>query len=271
MIESILKRPGLFFIVSLTRAPLKPLLPRALVILALGGLLFSQACDAPSKKRPTEKASILYVSKFHGKIHFRTGDRVFSEDPEGEINSVAKKWVPSREDKWTPLLDLGPENASSSRLFSFRSFPKSDQVLLVIETRPQLIKGYTAPFPSYVVFRYSESSENQKSALLLTFSRPLKGGPYVAKIDRFSPDEKHVSFNLYTCWSCVGVHPNKVLLDLETLVVKDIGKVSYFKWNAGSTYEYKDYLEKNCFEDDSAFRYKCPEDPSKLPLKKGVF
>lgn len=257
--------------ISLSYDPLHNFFLFSLMTLVFGVSIFFQACNSPSKESPTENASILYVKKVHGKLQFRAGDRIFSEDSGGEINVGVKKWIPSENDKWTKLLDFGSRNETPARLFSFRQFSKSNDALLIIETRPQLLKGYTSPFPSYVVFRYSESSEEHRLNHLLTFSRPLKGGYYVAKIDRFSSDERHVAFNLYTCWSCARVHPNKVLLDLESLVVKDIGRVSYFKWDVGSNYEYKDFIEKDCFEEASGTHYTCPEDPANLPLKRGVF
>jgi hypothetical protein len=256
---------------SLSSDPLKKLYLFGLITLLFGVSFFFQACDTPSKERSAEDSSTLYVKRIQGKLHFRVGNRIYSEDSGGEINLDAKAWVPSQKDNWDKIMDFGSKNETPARLFSFRQFSKSDDALLIIETRPQLLKEYTSPFPSYVLFRYSESSEEHKLNHLLTFSRPLRGGYYVAKIDRFSPNEKHVSLNLYTCWSCAREYPNKVLLDLESLVVKDIGQVSYFKWDVGSNYEYKEFIEKDCFEDASGTRYKCPEDPANLPTKKGTF
>ena len=121
-----------------------------------------------------------------------------------------------------------------------------------------------------MVFRYSESQSEKRLSYLLSFTKTYREYFYVAKIDQISADEKCVSFNLFPCWTCVYDQAEKVLLDLESLSAVNIGRVSYFRWRDGREYEYKEYIEKDCYPEDAAYGYKCPEDPSILPLKQGI-
>lgn len=241
-----------------------------LCALSLGPGLFSISCDGSFRGKDRGQENILSYTRVDGKLLFRTGEKVFQDDPEGEINTRAKTWDPSLKYPWTKLLNLKKDKGVSARFFSFRSFPKSSDFLFVIETRPALLEGYEATFPAYMVFRYSESQSENRLSYLLSFTKTYRENFYVAKIDQISSDEKCVSFNLFPCWTCVYDQAEKVLLDLESLSVVNIGRVSYFKWKDRREYDYKEYIEKDCYAEDAGYGYKCPEDPSILPLKQGI-
>ena len=241
-----------------------------LCVLCLGSGFFSISCDGFFKTKGWGQAYILSYARVDGKLLLRVGEKVFQDDPEGEINTKAKKWNPSEKYPWTKLLNLKRDKGVSARLFSFRSAPNSSDFLFVVETRPALLKEYDATFPAYMVFRYSESQTENRLSYLLSFSKTYRENYYVAKIDQISSDEKCVSFNLFPCWTCVYIQPEKVLMDLESLSVVNIGRVSYFRWRDRREYDYKEYIEKDCYPEDSDYGYKCPEDPSKLPLKQGI-
>ena len=238
------------------------------LFLGLGFLGIS--CDGSFEGKGKGQENILSYTRAHGKLLLRVGEKVFQDDPEGEINTKAKKGDPSERYPWIRLLNLKRDKGVSARLFSFRPFPNSSDFLFVIETRPALLEGYDAPFPAYMVFRFWESQSENRLSYLLSFTKTYRENFYVAKIDQISPDEKCVSFNLFPCWACVYDQPEKVLLDLESLSVVNMGRVSYFRWRDRREYDYKAYIEKDCYPEDTVYGYKCPEDPSKLPLKQGI-
>jgi hypothetical protein len=236
----------------------------------MGILFLFVSCDRFLKGERGKQENILSYTRVGGKLIFKVGKLIYQDDPEGEINTKAQKWDSSLNYPWTELLNLERDRGVSARLFSFRPFPKSPDFLLVIETRATLLKEYHASFPTYMVFRYSEFPKENRLSYLLSFAKTYRENHYVAKIDQISSDEQCVSFNLFSCWTCVYEHPEKVVMDLASLTAENIGRVSYFKWRDQKAYDYKDYIEEDCFPDDTRYGYKCPVDPSKLPLKQGI-
>lgn len=116
---------------------------------------------------------------------------------------------------------------------------------------------------SYYLYYY-----NPEKAPKLTLIRKFDEGDglSIPKINQVSTDGRYLALDMFSCWNCGGHKPETLLLNLETLQTKNIGKVSYFAWRAGGAYDYKDYVVIACEGESMG---ECSEKPESLPMKTG--
>jgi len=151
-------------------------------------------------------------------------------------------------------------------VFGFKQFTDNKRFLFImrwgLKTQDNSI--------SYYVYYYNPFEPEKKLILLQKFNGQF-GSPKetnIPKIDQISLDNKFVSFNMFPCWNCGGGKSDTLLMNLETLSIKSIGKVSYFVWKEKGNYEYKEYKVIPCVGESMG---ECSEKPENLPLKTGSF
>lgn len=117
---------------------------------------------------------------------------------------------------------------------------------------------------SYYLYYYNPVKDNK-----LTLVKKFNEGPAnIPKIDQINNDGNYASLDMYSCWNCGGHKPETMLLNLSTLKMEGIGKVSYFAWKENGNYEYKEYQVIECVGESMG---ECFEPPENLPLKTGKF
>lgn len=117
---------------------------------------------------------------------------------------------------------------------------------------------------SYYLYYYNPA-KTPKLTLVKKFNEG-DGSYGIPKINQVSGDGLHLALDMFGCWNCGGHKPETMLLNLETLQTKNIGKVSYFAWKTGGAYDYKDYVVVTCEGESMG---ECSEKPESLPMKTG--
>ena len=214
-----------------------------------------QDSDIPIRENTVSftRANETVYLRYKGKIYHET------EDPAYNTSGVVN--LPNANSyTWHGLVD-GPITVSDyDEIFSFKVFPNKQNFIFV--TRWDSHNGWDLK-----VFYYN-SLDPEKISNPVSFVWPEEKGYPVPKIDQVSSDEKYVSFKMFGCWNCGGHQPETLLLNLQTNVKKNIGKTSYFAWKTSGSYEYKEYVVKECAEPTPG---ECSEDPINLPLKTEQF
>lgn len=193
------------------------------------------------------RSSSTTVLRYRGKIY----------DDSDQFNMEGKAVADESLYQWYGLVDA-PAGVPAGEfmldeVFGFKIAPDQKSFLFVMRWNG-----------SYYVYYYNQGNANK-----LTLVRKFTEGPSnVPKIDQISNDGNYVSFNMYSCWNCGGHQPETMLLNLSTLKMETIGKVSYFAWKENGNYEYKEYKVIPC-EGESIGE--CFEKPENLPLKTGKF
>lgn len=176
---------------------------------------------------------------------------------------------------WTDLIKEPIKDAPNAksivvndRLFSFKKIPNSSNFLFVEEWDRSAGQntGSWSPYQlERVVFIYDRSQGKGIVKKVQAFVSKENSFTY-PKIDTFSPDGRYVSLTLFGCWECGGHQPETLLLNLQTLKTKNIGKVLQFSWGQNGSYSYKDYVVIDCKEPQPGV---CSQNPDSLQLKMG--
>jgi len=208
----------------------------------------------------------------------RTMTKVYSQDEYLEPKELTN--TDTANYKWIDIVEEGIEDFAGSksilvsdRLFSFKKVPDSNSFIFVVEWSRSAgqNQGSWSPYQfERVLFYYDRSQGEGKLNKIQSFSSyPNDTNAYTfPKIDTFSNDNGYVSLQLFECWNCGGHMPETLLLNIQTLKTKNIGKVTQFAWKQNGTYEYKDYVVIECEEPQPG---ECTQDPNTLPLKTGQF
>lgn len=187
------------------------------------------------------------VLRYRGKIY----------DDSDQFNMEGKAVADESLYQWYGLVDA-PAGVPAGEfmldeVFGFKLAPDKKSFLFVMRWNG-----------SYYVYYYNPGGANK-----LALVKKLAEGPSsVPKIDLISSDGNYASFNMYSCWNCGGHQPEAMLLNLSTLKMEIIGKVSYFAWKENGNYEYKEYQVIPCEGESMG---DCFEKPENLPLKTGKF
>ena len=187
------------------------------------------------------------VLRYRGKIY----------DGADQFNMEGKAVVDENLYQWYGLVDA-PEGVPAGEfmldeVFGFKVAPDKKNFLFVMRWN-----GF------YYLYYYNQAVANK-----LTLVKKFVEGPSsIPKIDQMSNDGNYASFDMYSCWNCGGHQPEKMLLNLSTLKMETIGKLSYFAWKENGNYEYKEYTVIPC---DGESMGDCFEKPENLPLKSGKF
>jgi len=149
----------------------------------------------------------------------------------------------------------------TSNLLDFKYIPGSNDFLFSVHLLEK---------DKSIVFRYNSISGKLEE--LITFS-----GGMVPDIRSFSPNNRLVSLEVYSCYRCGGHQPSTWLVALDSVDSgvkrKELGKVLEFSWqdtvnsanNLYDKYRYKNYLPEKCppGADDVAV---CHKNPNTLPF-----
>lgn len=174
---------------------------------------------------------------------------------------------------WTELIVepiKNPTNAASiliaDSLFSFKQIPNTRKFLFVSDMSRNIgpVGGPWVPDQMEKALYLYDPDSGTKLKKIQVFDKSFKYS--FPKLDQFSSEGRYVELKLFGCWGCGGHMPETYLLDLQTLMAKNIGKVSYFEWQDGGNYGYKDYIVIECTEPGPG---DCSKDPKDLPMKTG--
>lgn len=225
----------------------------------------------PTQEQTNSISDINTVSyaTVSGKIILRYQDKFFDKaknlyEPEEISLSNANSY------NWIKLVNR-PESETSyvfDEMFSFDTLPNNLGFIFVMRwvTNPKNLNGGLVK-SEYKVFYFN--GKTNKLTNVLSFEPSTSQDKYqIPKIDKISSDGKFVSFSMFGCWNCGGHYPETLLLNIESIFTKTIGKVKDFTWGENGKYTYKEYKIIDCVEDGPG---ECSEDSINLPLLKGQF
>lgn len=114
------------------------------------------------------------------------------------------------------------------------------------------------------VFAYD--IKQNKIAHLFSDNKLTKGKYPLPKL--ISDDNKYIAFDVFTCWGCEAPYPTTALADISlNNSVKELDRVSDFRWLPDGNFEYKDFIEEPCPQEQEFGE--CYKDPATLSFKKG--
>ena len=125
---------------------------------------------------------------------------------------------------------VGENNPQSvdPTIFNFRVVPKSEDVLFTIED-------------NFNVKAFYFNNTNQ------TLSEILAVEKNYPKFDSLSPDNKYAVVEQFSCWGCDGDgSPETYILNLQTLAVKNLGRLTNFSWTGTDKYSYQKWVKPDC-------------------------
>jgi len=198
--------------------------------------------------------------------------------PDVNSNPLEMNNIDPSKFRWIDILqDQIPDASGSSvlvsdTLFSFKKQANSNNFLFVIDwerNTTQNRETWTAYQSERVLYYYDRNQNPAKLNKISSFRLEDSKQYSYPKIDTFSQDGQYVSVLLYGCWGCGGHKPQTLLVDLKTLITKNIGKVEQFNWGQNGAYEYKDYVVSECPQSTDGVEKECIQNPSTLPLKTG--
>lgn len=205
----------------------------------------------------------------------RSSTHVFTYDENLEPKEI--KDIDFSKYNWVSVINKGVAESNgvssvliSDRLFSFKKVPNTNNFVFVIDWERQATKdvGVWNPYESGRELYYYNQTKQPTLNKIATFENTTKSYNY-PKLGSFSPDSRYVSLSLYGCWGCGGHIPETLIVDLQTLKTKNIGKMLNFEWLSNGKYTYKQYIPEKCSEEPNPGQ--CFKDPSTLPPQTGTF
>lgn len=187
----------------------------------------------------------------------------------GVVEEDSPQWVDILQ---VPVLDYKDSTSIhiDDYILSFKQVPNSSHFIFSVDfTRVFSVEEVPTSWNPYESHRvlYIYDIETRKLAEIADFDWINNEYSY-PKINEFSPDSKYAQISLFGCVACGGHYPELLLVNLQNLQTKNIGKVLNFEWGSNGSYTYKDYIVSDCTELGPG---PCNIDPDTLPLKSGRF
>jgi hypothetical protein len=201
--------------------------------------------------------------------------KIYSQDNDPTFEPVEMTNIDVSKYSWKDLVKETIKDYPNSkkltvddRLFSFKKIPNTNSFLFSVEWARNRWMEKTPTVGDIFqferpIFLYDRRQGTGALKKIYIFNHETDKYSF-PKIQTFSGNNKYVSLWLFGCWNCGGHQPETWLLDLQTLKMKNIGRVIDFSWGQGGTYTYKDYVEIDCKEPQPV---PCTKDPNTLPLK----
>lgn len=207
-----------------------------------------------------------------------SGTSIYKTDEEGGREKVSDLDYTNHD--WTflqfePIYRLTdqPEERVSDRILSFKTLPKSGQVMFVVDSSihasetDEIGSHFTSIVSERVVYLHEINDVGSTKQLSMKFDRESADYSY-PRVESISDDERYVSLSLYGCWNCGGHTPETIVINTLSNEIDNIGQVLNFSWRDSGSYEYKEYVSLGPCEEHS-FERPCIEDPENLPLQTG--
>lgn len=172
---------------------------------------------------------------------------------------------------WQPLVappDTA-DRAGTDALYSFLATPDTSAFAFVMSWGPAADTGQPVD-TRYVLYAYNDQLP-QPLRQITTFQEDGQTSQ-MPKLTHLSEDGQYAAIALYRCYECGNEVPQTVVINLVDGSYRNIGPTSFFSWNPGGVYEYKQYQEVECPTDTQTpegVTASCAVDPQFLDMQTG--
>ena len=211
--------------------------------------------------------TISYVI-YQGKIYLKYRNKIYDDSNQSAMEG--KEIHDAINYKWVGIVD-SPQGVPAGEfmndeVFGLLSSKDNNTFLFIMRWG---VKTGENTQTSYYLYQYNLTKKTNKLSLVNKFDENYKESGYkVPKLESLDASNKYLALKMYGCWNCGGHQPETLLINLDSKQMKNIGKTSYFVWNAAGNYQYKEYVEIPCVGESMG---PCSEKADNLPLKSGQF